>query len=145
MLTIFYAFLVISMLGSSAIAMPELLLGNKDYRLTTGLWTLSGTLEPGLTPLWTDSWDLDYVIRFKGDHPFQVEKVDIGRIVRSLKYGAKDSLVEYAALKKKSEVVGIVKEDVPVEEWPANLRDTKWIRLPNILGLVSDSIIIWKS
>ena len=65
--------------------------------------------------------------------------------MRSLKYGAKDSLVEYAALKKKSEVVGIVKEDVPVEEWPANLRDTKWIRLPNILGLVSDSIIIWKS
>ena len=62
MLTDFYAFLVISMLGSSAIAMPELLLGNKDYRLTTGLWTLSGTLEPGLTPLWTDSWDLDYVI-----------------------------------------------------------------------------------
>ena len=139
MLIFFCALLVISMLGSSAIANPQPLLNNDNPLLTKGYWTLAGTSIEGATQSWTNSWLLDFVIQFKGDPGnWVVRKLDIGRIHRSLKFGPKGSLVEYKAFETKSNVVEPIEDNIPIDKWPERLKDTKWIRSPEIMGNVSD-------
>ncbi|KAF8720158.1 hypothetical protein AX14_011258 [Amanita brunnescens Koide BX004] len=123
------------MLGSSAIANPQPLLNNDNPLLTKGFWTLAGTSIEGATQSWTNSWLLDFVIQFKGDPGnWVVRKLDIGRIHRSIKFGPKGSLVEYKAFETKSNVVEPIEDNIPIDKWPERLKDTKWIRSPEILG-----------
>ena len=151
MLMFFYAFLVISILGSSAMDAPMSeddgeesmpLLGNEDPTLTLGLWARYETLEKDVEPSWSNSKHLDDVIQFgHANRKSTVGSLRTLRIQRALKHEDANQLTEYSVFywQKESEVTAVLREDVPVDEWPAHLRDTKWIRLPDILGKVSDS------
>ena len=165
MLTL-YAFLIFA-LGSSAIAMPtfryrqpyeelQLLHGNTDTRLPSGMWgrLVLRHVQPGpARPLtWADGNDCDDFIQFFSPSKF-VEKMKIRRVRRLLAARSSASGLEYTYFVQRNKygrkptpgLMETVCDDVPVERWARFLDHTYWGREEDIVGSVSDGVMMWKS
>lgn len=150
----------------------ELLLHNNDLRLLDGLWaraevqlsnpaTLAGVSAPasGATTR-AHARRLDNVIRFKnGTQSCVVETVNLYRINRKLvsnngrrtgqgshsKYLVRRPEIEGRPKTILRTVPSGIELDLAIDSSGHYLHDTYWARIPEILGSVSDSLMIWKS
>lgn len=127
------------------------LLDNKDGRLRKGLW---GRLRmPGAGPIatWSNAQDLDEVIQFESvKTSLGARKVNVGRIYRKL-MPKPDMPIHNGYCVVRTHHGGVVtftfQLDLAIENSKLydGLHDSYWGRIPEILGEVSDSVMIWKS
>ena len=155
MLTL-YVFLIFA-LGSSVIAIPprynqaygvpELWKDTRDKRLQAGIWgrLVKVKLQPGQTPTWADASDCDDFINFVGGSRF-IGTMKIYRVVRELRR-SKDKFTYMVARstygdKPSPGWLREVYHAVPASKWKTFLDKTFWGRAPNIVGEVSDGVMI---
>ena len=160
------------MLSSSAIAMPpplgrqkiEPLIGSKDVRLKGSLWgpiIWSETLNDIMNMKWPgDAQCLDYALQFVVTGDAGVQQVEISKVLRKLRPIGRQGRMpqtikahenyEYAVARpehdhrRPAERV-VVLEPKPINQCRPYLHDSYWARNADILGKVSDGLMIWIS
>jgi hypothetical protein len=165
MLPFYYTFLIL-VLSSSAIAMPsplrrqksEPLIGSKDTHLQDTLWGVVLFSEtPNAVMKWTgDAQHLDYVLRLVVTEGAGVQQVEISKVERELlpndRLGRKPQKAkhnEYRVVRlhdrtRPAERL-VLLEPAPIDQCRPYLYDSYWGRNPDVLGRVSDGLMIWKS
>lgn len=160
MLPFYFAFLI-SVLSYSVIAMiayqnpgeSKLLLGNQDDRLSTGVWAEAKLSSPGTGRRWSKDRYLDHVILLERGTS-GVVKVTLSRVARQFKPTKLPNSIEketyhvvrtkYGADKRPPTTLRLLGPLQIGEESRSYLDDTYWSRNWEILGPVSDSLMIWK-
>jgi hypothetical protein len=134
----------------------EVLLGNIDVRLLDGLWARA---EGGTAATWAEARRLDDVIQFKNETSSGVDKVKLYKINRELMREVRQDRLHYkyrVVRRPAGRYLGYARDIIPPTEPLAleqdlvinsesHLHNTYWARIPEILGCVSDSLMIWKS
>ena len=161
MLTL-YAFLIFA-LGSSVIAMPTnqkldkqpygepwLLENNIDRRLPAGLWgrlIVQDVQQEQAPPIATWTVCDDFIQFISPD--WLVKGMSIHRVVRQFETkqvrGPNGLENEYKYTVPPTKRTEVVYDKVPPSKWGAFLRDTYWGRVPKVVGVVSDGVVIWQS
>ena len=122
----------------NAVGVSAILLNNPDHRLVADVWV---RVVPAPAPQGA-KYKLDGVIRFgPGGDKGGVRHLDLLRLPR------KEVLNVYKVDRERRRnpaVPGIVQADVPSNEWRYYLEDTYWRRIPELVGAVSNSRMIWK-
>lgn len=171
MLPFYYTFLIL-MLSSSAIVMParaartrgylpednesKLLLYNEDERLPNRPWGRVRLSEKKTVGGWTgDAQYLDDFIQFRTGTSSGVENVTLSRVRRELlpneqRTGRARKIIrpnEYRVVRKdrskdKPAETMTLRRNKPIQKCRLELHDTYWGLNPDILGKVSDSLMI---
>ena len=171
MLPFHLAFFIL-VLGFSVIVLParsndyfkedkesKFLLENEDERLPNRPWGRVRLSTKDTVDGWGgDAQYLDDVIQFQTGTSLGVENVTLSRVVRELlpnqqRTGRAREIVrdnEYRVVRKdrskdKPAVTITLLGSVPIQKCRSQLHNTYWGRNRDILGKVSDSLIIWRS
>jgi hypothetical protein len=142
----------------------KFLLQSEDVRLQKGLWGRIDARVPD--DFWGQvrtsatrtvaTWDLDDVIQFESETKTSlgVGKVNLRRIKRQLMpipkqqaLGRPRKVMRYSVVRAHGEPAEtfVLKRSVAIEDFDMYLHNTYWGRIPDIVGPVSDSLMIWKS
>ena len=140
------------LLQSEDVRLQNGLWGRIDARVPDDFWGQARTLAARTVP----TWDLDDVIQFESETETSlgVGKVNLRRIKRKLM-----SIPKRQALRNPTKIMRysvvrthggpaetfVLKPSVAIEDFDMYLHNTYWGRIPHIVGLVSDSLMIWKS
>jgi hypothetical protein len=168
MLPFYYTFLIL-ILSSSAIAMPpplhrpksEPLIGSRDKRLQGTLWgQVIWSETPNAVMKWAGNAQcLDYTLRFVVTDGAGVQQVEISKVQRKLQrknqvgrppaMPKEEENNEYRVVrpnddKRRPATRDVVLEPEPIDQCRPHLHDSYWARNSDILGKVSDGLMMWK-
>ena len=126
---------------------PWLLKDNIDRRLPAGLWGRLIVLDvrPGRAvpvPTWTLCDDF---IKFISRYGF-VKEISVHRVMRHVKTKQLKGLeAKYKYTVPRTGRTREVYKNIPFSKWGTFLHDTYWGRVPDVVGTVSDGVMIWNS